>query len=199
MITVFIRATNKHNLRDAVRSLINNAQSRNNYRIVIKGNGDWTEVISEFRESSDISVTIDGNAVPYEDDVIWYLSDDVFVLGYQWDKRILFYKDNYPDGIIVMFPSGYRPYGSKSENQVASLAERHPVLSRGWIDLVGMEDAEMICRTLFLKHGIDRRVDIRAVDIHERGAQKPNPEYSISEVEKKATIISDFISGISQT
>ncbi len=92
-----------------------------------------------------------------------------------------------------MFPSGYKSYGTKSEQEIAVVAERFPVLSAQWIEIAGMQHAEMICRSLLLKHAIDRRVDIRLVDIQARGALSPQPEYDSMQVEKKADAIAEFI------
>lgn len=198
MITVLAKASNQNNLRDLLRSLINNAESKDNYHIFVSGDpakdSEWLETISEFAEKSDIVLLKTAEQIQErETDLLWILTDEVFILGFQWDKRLEFYKNKFPDGIVVMMPTGYKPYGAKAETEIAQIAERHPVLSAKWVELVGIEHAEMICRMLFIKHGIDRRVDIRLLDLQTRAGLSPNPPYDERDIEKKANIIATYI------
>lgn len=198
MITILVKASNQNNLRDLLRSLINNAESRDNYHIFVTGDPDkdkeWIETISEFTERADIVLLKSINQLgERETDLIWILKDEVFVLGHQWDKRLEFYKNKFQDGIVVMFPTGYKPYGAKAEAEIEVIAERHPVLSAKWVELIGLDHAEMICRMLFIKHGIDRRIDLRLLDLQTRAGLSPNPPYDARVIEKKASIIADYI------
>lgn len=201
MITVIIKATDKNNLRDLIRSLIGNAASRENYRIYVGGeeaerDGAWLDVMSEFKDSADMFLMTEDKHPNISDArLLWMLSDDVFVLGRQWDKGLLFYADKYPDAILALLPSGYKAYGTKSEEEIAVVAERNPVVSSKWAQLVGVENVEMICRSLFMKHGIDRRVDIRRLNLMQRGAFTSQPLHDSIEVEKKAQVIADYING----
>lgn len=198
MITIFIKATNTNNLRDLIRSMINNAENRENYQIYVGGDpaqdDKWLETISEFKERADIFLMKEGGA-PEEisTELFWTITDEFFVLGHQWDKRINFYKDNFPDEIVVMLPSGYKPYGAKSEIEIATIAEKNPIVSAKWAELVGLNDVEMICRILFIKHTIDRRIDMRLLDLQPRGAVSYLPAYDAREIEKKADIIADYV------
>lgn len=198
MITIFAKATNQSSLRDLLRSLINNADNRKNYQIFVGGDPKQDdkreEILSEFREQADVFLMKEGeDPKAIETELFWCLSDEVFVLGHHWDKRILFHKDKYPDDIIVMFPSGIRSYAKKSESEIALAAERNPVVSAQWVELAGLHDVEMVCRSLALNHGIDRRVDISPVKVQFRGKQSLPPEYNQTEVEKKSQAVSQFI------
>jgi len=197
MITIFAYASNQNGLRDLLRSLIGNAEKKDSFQILVGGYPDndalWLETMAEYKDVANLSLMTAGQGKEIDTRLCWVLSDEVFILGTQWDKRINYYRDKYPDDIIVMFPTGYKPYGVKSESEIAMMAERHPVLSAKWVELVGLQDAEMICRQLFLKHGIDRRIDIRLIDIQERGAPSPRPAYDPKEVIRKADIIAEYI------
>lgn len=194
MITVFVKATDTYKLNDLLRSLIGNAEKKENFRIIVGGDEIYQKVIDDYKNKSDISLMKEGD-LPKEilTKMVWMISDDVIVLGRQWDKRILFYANKYPDEIIVMFPSGYKHYHDKSEEQVAFMAERNPVVSGKWIELAGMYDVEMICRDLFVKYNIDRRIDIRLVDVTERGMMPARKSYDSVDVSTKANAIADYI------
>lgn len=203
MITILAYASNQNALRDLIRSLIGNAEKKDSFQIFVGGDTSkdelWLETMSEFKDQASLFLMSEGQSKEIDTQLCWVLSDEVFILGSHWDKRINYYKEKYPDDIIVMFPTGYKPYGVKSEAEIAAMAERHPVLSAKWVELVGLQDAEMICRQLFLKHGIDRRIDIRLIDIQERGAPSPRPGYDPREVARKADIIADYINNFTQS
>lgn len=196
MITVIIEANNTNNLNDLLRSLINNAQSRDNYNIVVKGKEYCRNVVDSYITSADILLSnTPGHSIPIPD-LVWNIHDDYFVLGQQWDKRLNYYKDKFEDGIVVMMPSGYKPYNIMGEQEIASLAERNPVVSGKWLELVGLCDVEMICRSLSLRHNIDRRVDIRLADITARGKIPEIPTCRTNDIDYKADIIADYIKAV---
>lgn len=206
MITIFVKATDPHRLRDLLRSLVNNAESRDNYRIVIGGettrHGEWVQVASEFSGRAEIVVVAEGGVIELEATMVWILDDDVFVLGYQWDKRILHYADAFDDGIVVMCPSGVKPYAASGVEVSSMQAERHPIVSAEWTSLVGLQDVDRICQELALTHGVDRRIDMRLLDVQWRGQPTPitTPATPTSEIKAKAqgirTHIGDYRSAL---
>lgn len=193
MITIFIKATNSHNLNDTIRSLVGNSEKKDVFRIFVGGDKSFSGVVDSFKAAVEIKLLEENETVEYDSKLVWLLSDEVLVMGYQWDKRLLHYADKFPDDIIVMFPSGNKGYGARSETEIAAMSEKNPVVSAKWAELVGLQDAEMICRKLFLKYDIDRRIDARCVGVLERGAPGVRDTYDAREVGRKADIIADYI------
>lgn len=199
MITVLIKATDPYKLNDLIRSLINNAESRDNFRIVVGGDSSYSAIVDDFRDRADIELLSEGDTLFSGSKLLWILNDEVFILGRVWDKRLLYYANNFPDGIVTMFPSGYKSYNSSNEFQIATMAEKNPVVSTKWFALAGGEDVEMVSRELFLTYGIDRRIDVRLVDVIERGAIAPRTPYDLDKVKEKAKAIAEYIKNFTQS
>lgn len=191
MITVIAKATDKNAINDLLRSLINNAEDKNSFEILVDGGAEYAEVVDRYQ--GEALVEFNQPTKSYYSTLIWTLTDSVFVLGQQWDKRIRFYQKKFPDGIVAMLPSGYRNYREKSEEEVLVMAERNPVVSDKWVELAGTDDVEMVCRSLFLRHNIDRRIDIRLVDLQYRGAVPVNEIPDMTSVDARADAIANYI------
>ena len=88
-----------------------------------------------------------------------------------------------------------RPTEAQAEDQ----AEKYPVVSREWVGLAGVKDVSAVCRFLALQHHIDRRIDLRLVNILER---KPAPLGVPSDVlsaQRKAAAIAQYIGDFRET
>lgn len=196
MITIVVKATHNDALNDLVRSLISNSEDKNSFCIVVIGEENFQDVVEKYTDSISIKRLLEV-PITFSTDLVWSITDEVFVMGYQWDKRLGYYKDKFPDGMIAMLPSGYKAYKERSEWDIIQLAERNPVISGKWANLVGIDDVEMICRYLVLNFDIDRRIDVRLVDLIQRG--KISPYVLGNTIEQKAEKIVDYINSFTRS
>lgn len=191
MITIITRASSDYNLNDLLRSLINNAEDKNNFQIIV--DEKYKAIADTYKDIANIVYLENHETIELNTEIVWSISDEYIVMGHQWDKRINFYKEKFEDGVFVMLPSGYKSYNMISVNQTEEMAERNPIMSSKWVELAGIDNVEITCRDLFFKYGIDRRIDLRLVDLLARGRISSLEPYDTKEVEINADKIAEYI------
>jgi hypothetical protein len=81
-----------------------------------------------------ISASINKLAKEATNELFFLVGDDVVFKTQNWDQRFIEVYNNYPDGIIQMFPDD----GSPNVPRLAT----HPVLSRKWVETLGYASPE---------------------------------------------------------
>lgn len=202
MISILLGCRGSRHIADLLRSLSNNASSRDSYEVCIKLDDDDPELVSiqnilaSFGEQMTIKSIVSPRGSGYSDlhksymdllfiaeplaKVYWVLSDDVLILGASWDKYIHYYADNNKmDDLFVIIPSTMIDYSNISSEKALDLMDNYPIWSRKWVQKVGFGFTfstdgwtNLILRELFVDKRIDKRIHVRHINL----VRKNQPE-----------------------
>ncbi len=115
-------------------------------------------------------------------EMYWTLSDDVILLGRNWDLYLKESAKAFSDGLFVICPTSVVNYRGMSDQEALEICDNYPVWSAKLLHAMGFGytfamDAwtNMLMRKLFYVHGIDRRTGCQGIHLERRRGSQDFP------------------------
>ncbi len=195
MITIMLgcraEGNSNSNLHDFLLALAANAESKDNYEVLIKFDEDDTyleslyQIIVKFANCINIKTIVTPRGQGYSDlhkayldlllisnsnsKLYWVLSDDAMVIGYCWDRKLLQVAEEHENQTFVITPCNKPFYSDMSSEEALNIMDNYPVWSAAWIATCGgfgytfSTDGwtNLLCWDIYHKTGVDCRKEVK--------------------------------------